>query len=310
MMNETDNYLFLKILLLAFFLLLLNSWLTFHVGEDFFETYFANGIVVLFGIASFLVKYLKKTEEEKINQLYTRWLSGFLSFQVISGFYFLFFITGCFVSSIHISSNKSPAQTSVNLYIPSHSDTTTKILELSEKNPVIKKTVLTIPFGRTFILDTKGYQRLEFQVYPWTGKKIILENDLMVSPTIIARVPIGYFMQLSRAKLIVQHNHQFVDTFSLDSRATIVLGQIPEIPETFFEKWHSELRGIYQDDVTIYKSLNKWSIEEPLFIRSDLHAYDSLKLVLTSAAGKQFAVCKGMVNSEKFMELKFKSLKQ
>lgn len=309
-MNETDNYLFIKILLLAFFLLLLNSWLTYHIGEDFLETYFANGILVLFAIASFLVKYLKKDEEEKINQLYNRWLSGFLSFQVIAGFYILFFMTGCFVSSIHISSNKNQANTSINLYIPGNSDTTEKKFEISEKNPVIKKTVFTIPFGRSFILDTKGYQRLKFQVYPWTGKKIILENDLMVSPTIIARVPIGYFMQLSRAKLIVQHNHQSIDTFNLSSRATIVLGQIPEIPETYFEKWHSELRGLYQDEVTIYQSLNKWSIEEPLFIRSDLHAYDSLNLVLTSAAGKKFAVCKGMVNSDQFMELKFKSLKQ
>lgn len=309
-MNETGNYLFIKILLLAFFLLLLNSWLTYHIGEDFIETYFANGILVLFAIVSFLVKYLKKEEEEKLNQLYNRWLYGFLSFQVIAGFYILFFMTGCFVSSIHISSNKNQAITPVNLYIPGNSDTTEKKFEISEKNPVIKKTVFTIPFGRSFIIDTKGYQRLKFQVYPWTGKKIILENDLMVSPTIIARVPIGYFMQLSRAKLIVKHNHQSIDTFNLSSRATIVLGQIPEIPETYFEKWHSELRGIYQDEVTIYQSLNKWSIEEPLFIRSDLHAYDSLNLVLTSAAGKKFAVCKGMVNSEQFMELKFKSLEQ
>lgn len=309
-MNETDNYLFIKILLLAFFLLLLNSWLTYHIGEDFIETYFANGILVLFAIASFLVKYLKKDEEEKINQLYNRWLSGFLSFQVIAGLYILFFMTGCFVTSIHISSNKNQANTSVNLYIPVNYDTIEKKFEISEKNPVIKKTVFTIPFGRSFILETRGYQRLKFQVYPWTGKKIILENDLMVSPTIIARVPIRYFMQLSRAKIIVRHNHQSIDTFNLSSRATIVLGQISEIPETYFEKWHSELKGIYPDEVTIYQSLNKWSIEEPLFIRTDFHAYDSLNLVLTSVAGKKFAVCKGMVNSDQFMEFKFKSLEQ
>lgn len=309
-MNETDNYLYIKILLLAFFLLLLNSWLTYHIGKDFLETYFANGILVLFAIASFLVKYLKKEEEEKINQLYNRWLSGLLSFQVIAGFYILFFMTGCFVSSIHISSNKNQANTSVNLYTPSDSDTIAKKFEISEKNPVIKKTVLTIPFGKSFILETKGYQRLEFEVYPWTGEKIILENDLKVSPTIIARVPVDYFMLLARTKLIVQRNHQPVDTFNLDSRATIVFGQISEIPESYFEKWHAELRGQYKDDLTVYKSLNKWSMEEPLFIPSDLRAYDSLNMVLTSAAGKKLAVCKGMVNSDQFMELKFKSLKQ
>lgn len=309
-MNKTDNYIFIKILLVAFFLLLLNSWLTYHIGEDFLETYFVNGILVIFAIVSFFLKYLKKDEEEKINQIYSKWLAGLLSFQVIAGFYILFFMAGCFVSSIQISSNKNQANTLLNLYTPSDSDTTVTKFEISEKNPVAKKTVLTIPFGSSFILDTKGYQKLEFQVYPWTGKSIILENDLKVSPTILARIPVEYFMQLSRAKLNVQHNNQNMKTFSLNGRATIVLGQIAEIPEDYFEKWHTELKGLYKDEVMIYSSLNKWSSEEPLFIPVDLLAYDSLNLVLTSAAGKKFAVCKGIVDSDKFKELKFKSLEQ
>jgi len=307
-MNKTDNYIFIKIILVAFFLLILNSWLAYHIGEDFLETYFVNGILVFFAIVSFFLKYLRRGEEEKFNQLYSNWLSGILSFQVIAGFYILFFMAGCFVSSIQISSNKNQQNIPLNLVSPGDSDTSITKLEISEKNPVVKKTVLTVPFGRSFSLDTKGYQQLEFQVYPWTGKKIVLENDLKVSPTILARVPVEYFMQLSRAKLIVKHNNQYTDTFNLNSHATIVLGQIPEIPEDYFEKWHNELKGMYEDEVTIFQSLNKWSIEEPLFIRSDLLAYDSLNLVLTSATGKKFAVCRGMVNSEKFMELKFKSL--
>jgi len=307
-MNKTDNYIFIKIILVAFFLLILNSWLAYHIGEDFLETYFVNGILVFFAIVSFFLKYLRRGEEEKFNQLYSNWLSGILSFQVIAGFYILFFMAGCFVSSIQISSNKNQQNIPLNLVSPGDSDTSITKLEISEKYPVVKKTVLTVPFGRSFSLDTKGYQQLEFQVYPWTGKKIVLENDLKVSPTILARVPVEYFMQLSRAKLIVKHNNQYTDTFNLNSHATIVLGQIPEIPEDYFEKWHNELKGMYEDEVTIFQSLNKWSIEEPLFIRSDLLAYDSLNLVLTSATGKKFAVCRGMVNSEKFMELKFKSL--
>lgn len=307
-MNKTDNYIFIKIILVAFFLLMLNSWLAYHIGEDFLETYFVNGILVFFAIVSFFLKYLRRGEEEKFNQLYSTWLAGILSFQVIAGFYILFFMAGCFVSSIQVSSNKNQQNIPLNLVSPGDSDTSITKLEISEKKPVVKKTILTVPFGRSFSLDTKGYQQLKFQVYPWTGKKIVLENDLKVSPTILARVPVEYFMQLSRAKLIIKHNNQYTDTFNLNGHATIVLGQIPEIPEDYFEKWHNELKGMYEDEVTIFQSLNKWSIEEPLFIRSDLLAYDSLNLVLTSATGKKFAVCRGMVNSEKFMELKFKSL--
>ncbi|MDO8928764.1 MAG: hypothetical protein Q7W54_07230 [Bacteroidota bacterium] len=307
-MNKTDNYIFIKVLLAAFFLLLLNSWLTYHIGKDFLETYFVNGILVFFAFVSFFLKYIKKDEEEKINQLYSNWLAGILSFQMIAGFYILFFMAGCFVSSIQISSNKIQSDTSLNLF--TRSDSTGSKIEISEKNPLAKKTVLTIPFGRSFILNTKGYQQLEFQVYPWIGKKIILENDLKISPTIITKVPVEYFMQLARAKLILQHNHQTIDTFDLKGRATIVIGQIPEIPEDYFEKWHLELKGLYRDDVIIYSSLNKWSVEEPLFIPVDLHAYDSLDLELTSASGRKLAVCIGTADSDKFKELKFKSVEQ
>jgi len=307
-MDKTDNYIFIKILLAAFFLLLLNSWLTYHIGKDFLETYFVNGILVFFALVSFFLKYLKKDEEEKINKTYSRWISGILSFQMIAVFYILFFMAGCFISSIQISSNKNQVNTSLNLF--TRSDSTPAKLEISEKNPFAKKFVLTIPFGRSFILATKGYQQLEFQVFPWIGKKIILENDLKISPTIITKVPVEYFMQLARAKLILQYNQQTIDTFELKGRATIVIGQIPEIPEDYFEKWHLELKGLYRDDVIIYSSLNKWSVEKPLFIPVDLHAYDSLNLELTSASGRKFAVCKSIANSDKFKELKFISVEQ
>lgn len=309
-MNKTDNYIFIKIILAAFFLLILNSWLAYHIGEDFLETYFVNGILVFFAIVSFFLKYLRRGEEEKFNQLYSNWLAGLLSFQVIAGFYILFFMAGCFVSSIQISSNKTQTNILLNLFSPGNSDTSVTQFEISEMNPVSKKTVFTVPFGRSFILDSKGYQQLEFQVYPWTGKKIILENDLQVSPTIIARIPVDHFIQLSRAKLIVHLNNHSVDTFNLDRHATIILGQISEIPEEYCNRWLAELKGTYEKDVTIYSYLNKWCAEEPLFILNDLIPFDSIKMELTNKEGVQFAICKGIVDTSKFKELKFKSLPQ
>jgi hypothetical protein len=309
-MNHPDKYIFIKLLLLAFFVLMLNSWLTYHVGENFIETYFANGVLFVFAIVSFFMKYLKKGEDDNINQIYSSWLAGLLNFQVILGLFVLFFTLGCFVSSIHISSYKIQTGTTLDLFTNNNSVTPAAKFEISENNPVGKQTVLAIPFGRTFILKAKGYQPLKFQVYPWIGKRITLENDLQISPTVIVRVPVEYFMQLPRAKLNVKINDKQVKTYDLDNHATLILGQIPEIPEEYFDKWYAELRGSYEESVTIYKSLNKWSMDEPLFIPADFLVYDSLKLELTSAAGKEFAVCKGMVDANKFKELKFKSIQR
>jgi len=308
-MENSGKYIFVKILLLAFFLMIANAWLAYHIGNDFIKTYFVGGVVVFFGFVSFLVKYLKKEDEEKFSQIYRRWLAGFLNFQVIFGLYVLLFVAGCFVSSVHISTGKKQAAVSVLMTREGAPNQEVWELNVSAENPSAQQTVITSPFGQTFNLRARGYQQLSFQVYPWTGKRINLENDLEVSPTIVARVPVEFFMQLARAKLRVKHNKQVETTYDLNNHATIILGQLSEIPENYFEKWLIELRGMY-DEQTVYSSLNKWTVQEPLFIPADFQVYDSLKLELTSSAGDKFAVCEGILGTEEFKEFQFKASKE
>ncbi|RKD88354.1 hypothetical protein BC643_3503 [Mangrovibacterium diazotrophicum] len=308
-MEKSGKYIFVKILLLAFFLMIANAWLAYHIGNDFIETYFVGGVVVFFGFVSFLVKYLKKEDEEKFTQIYQRWLAGFLNFQVIFGLYVLLFVAGCFVSSVHISTGKKQAPVSILMTQEGRSSLDAWELNVSNESPSVQQTVITSPFGRTFNVRAKGYQQLSFQVYPWTGKRINLENDLEVSPTVIARVPVEFFMQLARAKLLVKYNKQIETTYDLNNHATIILGQLPGIPEHYFEKWLIELRSMY-DEQTVYSSLNRWTVQEPLFIPVDFQVYDSLKLELTSSGGDKFAVCEGVLGTEAFKEFQFKAYKE
>ncbi|MCW0484579.1 hypothetical protein [Gaoshiqia sediminis] len=307
-MNKPHSYLFVKVLLLAFFLLLFNSWLAYHVGNNFIETYFANGVLVFFGFVSFLTKYLRKEQEEEIGEIYSRWLSAFLNFQVIAGLYVLFFMAGCFVSSVHIESNNNQPKAHIVLQAQEKENKQAATLELNEKSPTAKKTVLTIPFGRTFLLTTRGFQPYRFQVYPWVGKRIVLENDLQVSPTVVVRVRPENFVQLTRAKVRIQINANEPSVGSVESHAVIVVGQIPEIPSSYCERWHNELKGIYRDDVIIYSYLNRWCADEPLFLQADLQPYDSLRIELTSRDGDVFATSHGMVGTDPFLEFKFKTL--
>lgn len=307
-MDRPNNYLFVKVLLLAFFLLLLNSWLAYHVGNNVIETYFTNIVLVFFGFFGFLTKYLQKEEEEKIGQIYSRWLSAFLNFQVIAALYVLFFMASCFVSSVHLSGSNSRAQHSLQLQPQSQTNKPAATMELNEQTPTAKKTVLTIPFGRTFLLTTRGFQPYRFQVYPWVGKRIVLENDLQVSPTVVVRVSPENFVQLTRAKVRVQVNKNAPSVGPVESRAVIVIGQVPEIPSTYCERWHNELKGIYRDDVLIYSYLNRWCADEPLFLEADLQPYDSLRIELTSRDGDVFATSRGVVGTDPFIEFKFKTL--
>lgn len=309
-MNKTDNYFFIKILLAAFFVFMLNSWLTYHIGESFIKTYFANGILVFLAIVNFFVKYYKKDAEEKFKELYSNWLSGILSFQVIASLYILFFIAGCFLTSIQISSDKIRQDTPISLIISGKSDTSTTNMVLSSKNPVVKRVVFTIPFGRTFILNAKGYLKYKFQVYPWVGKRITLENDLSVSPTIIARVLISEINQLRNARLIVQVNNGDTTSYRMSSRAVILIGQLSEIPEEYCTRWFNELKGTFDKDFTVYAYLNKWCANPPLFIKQDILPNDTLRMTLTTDEWIPLATCQGIVATDKFKEFRFKTLQQ
>lgn len=309
-MNKSDHYFFIKILLTAFFLLMLNSWLTYHVGENFIKTYFVNGILAFFVIVSFLVKYYRKDTEEEVRKLYSSWLSGILSFQVIAGLYILFFIAGCFITSIQISSDTIRQETPLTLTVRGKPDSSTIQMVLTPKEPVAKKLVFTIPFGRTFILNTKGYLNYKFQVYPWAGKRIVLENDLKVSPTIIARVLISEINQVLTGRLIVQINNRDTTSYRMKNHAAILIGQISEIPEEYCARWFNELKGTFEKDFTVYTYLNKWCANSPLFIKLDILPNDTLRMKLTTDEWIPLATCEGIVDAYKFKEFRFKTLQQ
>jgi hypothetical protein len=307
---KLNNYFFIKILLVAFFIFMLNSWLTYHISESIIKTYFVNGILAFFAILNLLVKYYKKNAEDEIKELYSSWLNGILSFQVIVGLYVLFFIAGCFISSIQLSSDKIQQDTPLSIMIPGKSDSSKIDMVLTPKNPVLKKVVFTIPFGRDFVLNTKGYLKYKFQVYPWTGKRITLENDLRVSPTIIVRVMGSEINQLLNARLIVQINNQDTLFYRMSSHAVILIGQISEIPDEFSKRWFNELKGTFEKDFTVYTYLNKWCTNDPLFIKQNILPNDTLRIILTTDEWIPLASCEGIVDTDKFKEFRFKTLQQ
>ena len=309
-MNKLNNYFFIKILLAAFFVFMLNSWLTYHISDSIFKTFFVNGVLVFFAILNLLVKYYNKNAEDEIKKLYANWLSGILSFQVIAGLYILFFIAGCFVSSIQLSSDKIQQNTPLSIIIPGKSDSSKIDFVLTPKNPVVKQVVFTIPFGRDFILNTKGYLPFKFQVYPWTGKRITLENDLRVSPTIIIRIMGSEINQLLNARLIVQINHRDTMSYRMNSHAVILIGQISEIPEEFCTRWLNELKGTFEKEFTVYAYLNKWCGNHPLFIKQNILPNDTLRIKLPTDEWIPLATCEGIVDMDRFKEFRFKTLQQ
>ncbi len=299
-MNKHDDHIFIKILLLAFLLLLLYSWFTFHIYNDLISK--STGLFLTFwAFVSFFIKYQKKDNQDKFKDILSQWISAILDYRFIIFMYILFFIAGSFVSSVHIYTKNDKKNITVRLY--DSKDTITE--KLTPKKEEIKHTILTTPFGRTMMLEADGYRKAQVQIFPWTGKRIIIEQYLKISPTLILRIPELYLNQLSEAKIFVEIKG-FKKAFELNKHALVIIGQSTEIPEKYCSKWLNELRATYEKDILIYKTLNKWCDTSPLFIPLNIGTYDSIKIDLISRAGDILAVSTGITDTNRYKELRFK----
>ncbi len=300
-MKKQDEHIFIKILLLAFLLLLVYSWFTYHIYNDMIVK--ATGAFLTFwALVSFLLKYQKKDDQDKFRDILSQWLSAFLNYKSITVMYILFFFTGSFVSSVHIYARNTRKDMNITLY--TGKDTIKN--KLTAQNPEVDRTILTTPFGKNLTLKADGYQRTQIRIFPWTGKRIVVENDLKVSPTLIVRIPEAHFLQLAKARISIDLNGR-KRTFETNKHALLIIGQVSEVPEKYCNKWLNELRANYEDNRIIYQNLNNWCDNPPLFIPLNIGTYDSISICLISRGGDTLSVCKGTTDMRAFKELRFKN---
>lgn len=304
-MEKSEARLPVKVLLLAFYILLLYSWFSYHFDNEIIKA--ITGAVLLFAaILSFLMKYQNKAKEDKLKDFLNDWLNALLSLQVIIFLYILLFIVGCFISSIHVGS-ENPVR-NLKVYLLNVRYDTIKDYDLGKSNPLIKRTVLTIPFGRSFLVKAEGYQNHSFRVYPWSGKQISIEKDLQVSPSVLLRIPVKYLPELTRLKLRLRINN-YSQIFNINDHGAIIIGQPSEIPENYYSKWQIELRSIVNSDQIINSALNDWWVKEPLFLPANFMAFDSLRVELLSSRDSVYAQCNAIIGPQKLKELNFNTLR-
>jgi hypothetical protein len=303
-MDKQNDQILIKILLLAFFFLLVYSWFSFHVYNDLIAGG-TGALLTFWALVSFLLKYQKKDEQDRFRDILSRWLSGLLSYRIIVVLYILFFITGSFISSVHVVTGN--VQKNLPVTICAGKDTTH--FTLSPSAPEVKYTVFASPFGKTFALKAEGYQKTEMQVYPWIGKRILVERDLPVSPTLIIRIPEPYFMFLSRAALKVIINNRVSKTIKMKKHATVLIGSTSDYPPKYCDRWLNELRGKYEDTKSVYSYLNQWC-NDTLFIPVNLGVYDSIRIELLSGTGELLAAGSGVAGAKIMKELRLKSVKE
>ena len=189
-MNSKDisGTLVFRLFILAFLIILLNSWTAVHFGTELKQFIIVNILVAVVGLIGVFNKLLEKEEGELIRNKLRRWLFYILQTPTLITLWAIFLIAGFFISSVTVFSSS-------NYTLP-------KAFNTTESNNIIKGypaviqvtgigtpiTVLVNPFGRSLMLKIKGYQRFYFDLHPWIPRKIHLEEDLTISPTVLIRV--------------------------------------------------------------------------------------------------------------------------
>nr|NIM13495.1 hypothetical protein [Candidatus Aminicenantes bacterium]NIM80152.1 hypothetical protein [Candidatus Aminicenantes bacterium]NIN19490.1 hypothetical protein [Candidatus Aminicenantes bacterium]NIN43389.1 hypothetical protein [Candidatus Aminicenantes bacterium]NIN86134.1 hypothetical protein [Candidatus Aminicenantes bacterium] len=145
----------LRILLLSFFIFIVNSWSIHHLGSDLTTFLISNGPLVIIGITGVFSELLTKKEASRMKSKIRRWFFFFLKTPVLCFLYGLLFATGSVVSSVTIMSSGIPGVTILNLG-PEGTSSLQSSKRLEKPNAVICFIKLTNPFGRPYYLEVKG----------------------------------------------------------------------------------------------------------------------------------------------------------
>lgn len=146
---------------------------------------------------------------------------------------------------------------------------------LDKENNLKFHWISTSSFGRSFSIGLKGYHDKIDVIYPGSGKKVKLPQDLEVSPSIAVTVPFGHAMRLrSIGRIEISLNSSTIAVKSTDGRfGTIVFGdKFQAINNKITEEWERYLDEAKEESSRMHKEkvfprnkiLNIWE-QPPIF---------------------------------------------
>jgi hypothetical protein len=258
------DYLWLRLVIFAAIILVMNTWCIHHIGAELTGFTATNAPLAIIAIVGFITKMFPKSEVARVNAGFRGFLLLFLRTPVLTVLAIVVLAAGSMVSSVTVFATGVGETVHLQLVPEGVNDSiqdTMKKKTLNGSNDVRRFIAFTTPFGRSFYLTATGYQRYSFDLKPWIGKKIRVNQDLKIAPSLLIRVPAGYHMSLTEAELVVDSDERTIASQKLDEgRGGIMIGRPLSIPDHYIPRWERELsaRGISgaQADRIILRWLN------------------------------------------------------
>jgi len=260
MANEDEKFIFkgslFRVALLVVAMFIISAWINSHLENFKLVSWVLGTLTALYGFAGLLDKVATEADKKTYRGQLQKWLLALTATRVLVILYLIILFVGNLVSSVSVSTGNLEAETTVVLGADDENQTG-RTAVLSGPNKVKSFLVLTNPFGSSRYLDADRYLREHFLVFPWVGKRIVI-NDLAPAPSILFRAP-------RRTNLIDSGYYVFTynnisDTVRIaEKKYSLLVGINQSVPGSVKSEWREELSALALGEENIRGELyNSW----------------------------------------------------
>lgn len=301
---EPSKNLFSRLLILSVIIFITNSWSIHHLGNSLKNIFITNAPLTIIAIISFFSQILSKQETKKIMEKVRNWFFFFLKTPVLILFFGLILTIGSCLSSITVLSSGIMDKTKVRLALEGPSQNSKSIKQLNGPNDMVRFIKFTNLFGKAYYLEVEGYGRYSFDLYPWLGKNVRITEDLIISPSILIRIPTGIQMFLPQGLIkIIENDSIIAEVNTNNKQGSILVGHDLAIPTSFIEKWKRELTAEKTQESPAALSLLRWHQPVKVKPKTELIPGKTIEIKFIIKNGKMKAHTKYKINSEEIQDI-------
>ncbi len=246
-----------RVFLLALLIVLVNSWVSAHLGVDLRALLMIEGIA---GLIAILSKPLGKDDAKTIERTLRRGVELLLGTRFLGTAFAIFLLCGSLVSSVTLLAGGVQGIGKVDFCADDQSRDQCSSDDLKRNDGTLRFIRLTNPLGRPFHIDAAGFRRHSFQLYPWIPTVIRASTDLQRSPSILFRVDYPHLDIVGgQIRIVDEKTGTVLASASTDAEsAALLLGSEIAIPESLAERWDRQLAAAECPDAARPAPLERW----------------------------------------------------
>ncbi len=293
----------LNILFLALAIFFANLWLKYHLGGESTLIILANALIAIYGIAFSLLG--KTIGEDGQNEISSR-IQQFFWILLRPGFlvtiYLVFIMVGSLYASVSLVNDTSNSSMEIEVFPWEDQKSEHQAISISGSGEIVKEGFFTTPFGRVMTLQAKGYRDYTFELYPFVGKKIMLDEVLIPLPSIWVRsYPTIVNLLLDNCQLAIVDVDGLDTLFNQQTQNTFgsyIIGEPQSVKATQLDQWQREASAYYKNEgPELSNTLLKWSNAKFYNETLDLKPQKEYKAILSlKSNGKVLGIENFIVN--------------